>query len=1283
MSAPNKEETLLFGAVAVELEDADRDAIIRALDCWGGDPSRSIASLLDEQGVLDARARARVEKVVRRELERHGNDPKLALATIGVAESLRSRLASPCWASDKHVEADDPMRTGGPTEFATPFEPGVASVYDPFETHIDATVIPAAPQDSPASDINPIPSGIGSDADSGKLRTPDLRPPSSMDLPSGGPSAGSDLPRFDPYATAEADSDLPSGFDPDATSGAEGLAVTEADTNATNFPIVVDFNQTATVADGNAETFQDFKQVLPSGSIGRRSGSSSRFRVVRPHARGGLGSVLIAFDEELRREVALKEIQERHADNPDSRSRFLVEAEITGGLEHPGVVPVYSLGQTPEGRPFYAMRFIRGESLRKAIERFHSPEHGPKDSGERTLQLRGLLRRFIDVCNALEYAHSRGVIHRDIKPDNIMLGPYGETLLVDWGLAKALDHIDAPSRTEEMPLRPISGAGSTPTIDGSAVGTPAFMSPEQAEGDLSRMGPASDVYSLGATLYQILTGLPPFTERNLFQVLLNVRNGEFPPPRQVKPDVPPAMEAICLTAMARQSGDRYDSCRSLADDLEHWLADEPVGVYVEPWAVRLGRWARRHRTIVASTAVLLITAVVGLTIGTILLKQAQSQTELQRRSALAGWREAERNEAEAKAQKSVAEQNAERARRNESLARENARIAQEKETLARLNADRAETQRSIAENQRQVAERNFQQAIAAVDALLTEVGEIDLVDVPQMEETRRDLLSKARDFYENFLEQNESSETRQNVGRARSRLGDIHELLGEYNDARSSYDAALEIQVPLAEANPEDDRLAADLARTQHKLGVLLKNMNAFEESETLLKNAMRSRAKLFEANNHNPEAKADLASSAYQLGAVLARLVGRRAEAEDLYNQAISLQREVVEGRDANDEEYRELARFLNNLALLFQGTNPSSANATFEESVRLQRRLVEEHSDVPHYIRELARTLNNRVRDAIVNAPASAEGPLRESIGLAEQLTRDYPKVPEYWSELGGYLNNLGRTFVERGRLNSDQEGAAEAAELFQRAEDAFQHSEAIRAKLAADYPLRVEYRHRLALIRHNLARFLRGRGNAGRAYPYLESAEAILREIIKANPLVPEYQKDLALVLSEQAYLILGEDNGLSRGLAIATEGLRFAESAAKDRGNDLVFLNAARTLHLQVAYFLHDLGRHQEIIEHATFLGESASEDPNWLFYAGELFLISSELAASDMSLPEKERKRIHDEAFTAASLWLDRAAKAGYRSPDLARAAFGRYSNDDLIHQSIQTIEKNLEAITDL
>ncbi len=324
----------------------------------------------------------------------------------------------------------------------------------------------------------------------------------------------------------------------------------------------------------------------PPVQVGSSTSAGARFHILRPHAHGGLGQVYVARDQELGREVALKEIKGEYAGHVGYRSRFLLEAEVTGGLEHPGIVPVYGLGTYADGRPFYAMRFIRGDSLRKAIERFHRPDRsGDQDPAGREAELRQLLRRFHDVCNALEYAHSRGVLHRDLKPANIMLGRYGETLVVDWGLAKPLGraHTAPPAAgLPEAPLLPASGAVADATQMGSAVGTPAFMSPEQAEGRLDLVSPASDVYSLGATLYCLLTGSPPLAGNDLGDVLERARRGAFPRPRQLRPELHPALEAICLKAMAPRPADRYGSAAELGQEVERWLDDLPVQAWAEP-----------------------------------------------------------------------------------------------------------------------------------------------------------------------------------------------------------------------------------------------------------------------------------------------------------------------------------------------------------------------------------------------------------------------------------------------------------------------------------------------------------------------------------------------------------------------------------------------------------------------------------------------------------------------------------------------------------------------------
>lgn len=275
------------------------------------------------------------------------------------------------------------------------------------------------------------------------------------------------------------------------------------------------------------------------------------------------------------------------------------------------------------------MRFIKGDSLQESADHFHQAEH--PDFG--SVEFRKLLGRFVDVCQAIEYAHSRGVLHRDLKPGNIMLGKYGETLVVDWGLAKTQESDNLETTVEESPLRPASASGGVPTVMGSAIGTPAFMPPEQAAGDLEKLGPTSDLYSLGATLYYLLTGRPPFSGKSVQEVLQAVQAGNFSVPHFVQANVPKAVEAICLKAMSLRPEARYDTPRALADDIERWLADEPVIACKEPLRSRARRWVKRHQTVVATAAAVVAVALLSLIVVTFLVVSHREQAERQFRVA--------------------------------------------------------------------------------------------------------------------------------------------------------------------------------------------------------------------------------------------------------------------------------------------------------------------------------------------------------------------------------------------------------------------------------------------------------------------------------------------------------------------------------------------------------------------------------------------------------------------------------------------------------------------------
>ncbi|MCA9140279.1 MAG: protein kinase, partial [Planctomycetales bacterium] len=279
------------------------------------------------------------------------------------------------------------------------------------------------------------------------------------------------------------------------------------------------------------------------------------------------------------------------------QEKFIFEAKVTGSLEHPGIVPVYGFGRYEDNQPYYAMRFIRGRSLNHLIREFHRRHPSSSRAKYFEREFRALLRRFIETCNAIHYAHEQGVLHRDIKPSNVMVGDYGETLVVDWGLAKRVD-MKGSSYGQTKPLESVKEGSSSRTYTGAVVGTPMYMSPEQARGCVEELDGRTDVYSLGAMLFNIVTGGNPIEGSSTVDIITNLRQGKVRHVRDVVPIAPPPLASICRKAMAAEVTDRYESAVALADDVDRWVDDELVSAHRGHEAIveRVGRLIRRYRT---------------------------------------------------------------------------------------------------------------------------------------------------------------------------------------------------------------------------------------------------------------------------------------------------------------------------------------------------------------------------------------------------------------------------------------------------------------------------------------------------------------------------------------------------------------------------------------------------------------------------------------------------------------------------------------------------------------
>ncbi len=348
---------------------------------------------------------------------------------------------------------------------------------------------------------------------------------------------------------------------------------------------------------------------------------------------GGQARVLLARDLFIGRDVALKELRRPRTPTPQGDDdatatvpavRFLREARITGQLEHPNIVPVYELGRRADGTPYYTMRLVRGRTLAEALR-------SCRDTADRM----SLLSHVLDLCHAIAYAHDRGVIHRDIKPANVMVGEFGETVLLDWGVAKVRGGDDAPDADLARGLDLLRADADQRTVDGAAVGTPSYMSPEQATGDLAAVDHRTDIWGLGAVLYQLLTGRPPHTGSTPLQILYRVSRQPVRPVREVEPDAPPELAAIADKALRRERDRRYGSALDLAADLRAYMTGARVTAYdYSSWDLAR-RFSRQHRGALATAAAVLLTILVALAIVTVAYRNERAARAVAERARIA------------------------------------------------------------------------------------------------------------------------------------------------------------------------------------------------------------------------------------------------------------------------------------------------------------------------------------------------------------------------------------------------------------------------------------------------------------------------------------------------------------------------------------------------------------------------------------------------------------------------------------------------------------------------
>ncbi len=816
------------------------------------------------------------------------------------------------------------------------------------------------------------------------------------------------------------------------------------------------------------EELQRVQSELSETSPSVRPALGSRFFRLELLARGGMGEVSVARDAAFQRNVAIKEIRSDAADDERYRRRFIREAEITAQLEHPGIIPVYAGGEQEDGRPYYAMRLIHGDqtgTLQDGIRQLHDSAKTPVADFEASL--RRLVRRLLDVCNTMAYAHSRGVIHRDLKPANILLGAYGETLVVDWGLARSIHPEELTAGT------PVSdgdadsaAAGNVPGTSG--IGTPGYASPEQLRLQQPVFSVTSDIYSLGTILYTLLTGRPPFSSSDSStpeQFIERVAAGDFRPPRSLNPSAPPALEAVCLRAMQTDPQQRYPNAAALAMELERWLADDPVEAWIEPLSYRLRRWLLRHRAAAASGFGLLVMSILMLAGITILQSDHNRTLNIRQQELRQALKDVESEKKQADAE----------------------RI-------------RAGVLRDHAESREQLA-------ISAIDRFRRAIETEPLLqNSAQLAELRNRLLTQPIAFYRELARQLRTADQTSpaavtRFARVSLELARQHSAIGEWPQAIELLENSIkltEFTLSTTEARSQPHRdLSLLLALSLQELGRLNdQRKSSPDEAETVLSQSLEILRRLV-GECSDPERttiETAVADACSALGTVLGRN-NRAADAVPLIQEAIRLQQQIVQRAESPAAALLLLANMHSNLGVSFVGIEQlDQAAKEYAEAAKLYA-AVETQTGLTRELRfGIAGVFHNQGRLLeFQNRPTRALTEHKEALRLRRALHLDFPAVHDY---------RLA-AFESRDRVHGLQMKTGAVAEAIETGRTWVEDARRI-AELSPEY---LEFRIELMDSLHSLGHTYELSGRSLEAEPWYREALAISSEILipdSANPL-----------------------------------------------------------------------------------------------------------------------------------------------------------------------------------
>jgi serine/threonine protein kinase len=797
------------------------------------------------------------------------------------------------------------------------------------------------------------------------------------------------------------------------------------------------------------------------------------YQIIGELGQGGMGAVLRGRDPILERELAVKILLERFAGDVGLVRRFVAEAQLTGQLEHPCIVPVHQLATLPNGLPYFTMKLVQGRTLAALLQERPSPQH----------ELPRFLKVFEQVCQAVAFAHAQHVIHRDLKPLNIMVGAFGELQVMDWGLAKIIGirdqgrvdgHDSSGSESE------ISAAASeeSQTQAGAVLGTPSYMPPEQARGARAEIDERADVFALGAVLCEILTGRPPYVASSGADVVLQAIDAHLIPAferlNQCGADAELVnLAKLCLTPDRDQ---RPRHAGAVSEAVTAYLA----GVQEKLRAVEIERAAAEARA----------------------AEEARTRVEAQARA------EAERQAREQADRANTAAQSKLRAERRVRRLSVAITITLIVGVLAAgyfaVEADReaagAKSARKQMNIERDAAQRHFGLARDAVEKYFVSVSEDPRLQELGLESLRKDLLASARDYYERFVrDQQQNPELRADLAKAYVRLAEITEQIGARADALALYQRAIDILAHLASIQPHVSEHRHHLILAQNAIGDTYRVLGNAAEAEASFRRALALLEDLPPGASLTGEDTTSLAVVLHNLGLVHSA-AGRHAEAIAVLQRSIALTEGLTSELSARQHE--TLADSLNQLGIEYQRMSRwSDAETALRKSVDQMELVVKANPHAAVYRHHLAAILNNTAAFYLpIRELDKAQSAYERALALWEPLARTHPEITDYREFLAACHYGLGVVALYQHR-SAD-------------AEMSFQRTLEMKAQLIREHPGVPRYRTSAAHTHYGLGNLYQNTNQAGRAEEQYRNAIKLHQQLLEEQPNSPEELRGLAM-------------------------------------------------------------------------------------------------------------------------------------------------------------------------